>query len=164
MPGSTLRVLPSVSVTVQGCFERLRNCFENSQGLGGSIRVTLFEIPLHLSHDIRDMREAENPCSCGASERIESGRFHLYREHAFGVGCCDRFGGFAKRSVRRPTRADDDIEVFSLERFDDSRHEVRVGLAIVGRRGIMIACPFIAQRTINNDKVWGRSGRSDLPR
>ena len=60
----------------------MRNCFENLQGVGGSIRGTLFKILFYLSHDICHMRETENLCTCAASEGIEGGRFHFHRKHA----------------------------------------------------------------------------------
>src|ERR1700724_2589241 len=82
---------------------RSHDCFENSQRIGGSLRLALFEVLSELTHGIGDVREAEHPRARAFGEGVEGGSLHFYREHALGLRRFDRLGGFAKRSVRRPT-------------------------------------------------------------
>ena len=40
--------------------------------------------------------------------------------------------------------------------------EPRIGVGIVGRFSVVIACAFVAHRGIDDDEVWGRPGGRDL--
>ena len=48
------------------------------------------------------MREAEDPNTRGAGERIERGRLHFHRKDAFTARGLDGFCSLTKGSVRRP--------------------------------------------------------------
>jgi hypothetical protein len=43
-------------------------------------------------------------------------------------------------------------------------NNMRIRFAVIGRRGVMIARTFIAQRALDQDKVGSLSGRRDLAR
>src|SRR5262249_56082436 len=103
---------------------RSRKCFENLQGVTGSVRLALFEVLSQAAHGIGDVREAENPRARAFSEGVEGGSLHFYRKYAFGLRRFDRLGRLAKWSVRCPTGTDDRIQAAGLHRPKHRRHPI----------------------------------------
>jgi hypothetical protein len=104
----------------------------------------------------------QRSCANGSREGVERGRLHLDPQNRFPSGRLNRFGRLAKRRVGRPGGADD--HAWSAFRAGLRRgfDKAGIGLGEFGRRGVMVARPFVAQRSIGNYEIGWRSESYDL--
>src|SRR5947209_2238256 len=127
------------------------------------VGFALFKIAFsRLSHGIGDMGEAKNMNARGFGKSIKRSRLHFDRKHALRFGCFDRRQRFSERRVSCPTGACDRMQTLSLNRGESRRRESGVRFGILRRSGVVIARSFVAQSTLNEDEIWGGSGRRDL--
>src|ERR1700681_432749 len=135
---------------------------ERGQGIPSAICFAFLEIVTGLAHGVGDMGEAKHLHSGSASKCIKGCRFHLDREDALGTRSLDSLGGFPKGRVRGPTRSHDAMEPALCQRQCSLLHKGWVCFRELRRRRIMVAGPFIAQRTVDHDKVGWLPRRDNL--
>src|SRR5215207_9484001 len=110
------------------------------------------------------MGDAQNIGVASLGESVERRRFHLDGQDA--PPLCDLycFRGLAEWGVRRPSWTDDGTHASGFEGVVGQSHQRSRSLAIFGRARIVVTGSLVAQSAIDDDKVWRRSGRSDLAR
>jgi hypothetical protein len=128
-----------------------------------AVCFALFKIPVDAPHLICHMCKAQDGLLPDLCERIERGCFHFdCHQIPFDHGV-DRRLGLAERRFGCPGRACEHRHGKSTECAVERRDQSGIRIRIVGRRHVVIAGAFVAQRAFDDDEIRRRAHRHDLP-
>ena len=130
--------------------------------LFGAVGDTLLEVAVDPPHLVGYMGEAKYRLGAGLGEGVEGRCFDLDRKNSGGPCRLDRRAGLPKGRVRGSTGAGYRCDAGSAKGLLGYPNHPAVRFAIVGRRQVMVASAFVAERPIDDHEIGGLAQGENL--